>query len=54
MRTPTRRPIDRAAVAKSLRDLKLLFGKKSPPENESARRQSGAGVTGKPKRGIVR
>ena len=52
----TPRP-DRAAVAKSLRELEKLFGKKSPDKNDNAHGKVGAGetlLTGKLKRGIVR
>lgn len=37
----TRRTIDREAVAKSLRELEILFGKKPPPKNEIAQRELG-------------
>lgn len=41
MKNTTRTP-DRAAVAKSLRELAILFGRKRPP-NENALREQGAG-----------
>jgi len=55
MRKPSR-PIDREAVARSLRELDKLFGK-SPDKNENAHGKVGAGetlLTGKLKRGVVR
>lgn len=45
MKKPTRKP-DRAAVAKSMRDLEILFGKKPPDRNDNAHGKVGAGVTG--------
>lgn len=47
----------REAVARSLRALEKLFGKKPPDRNGNATLQGGAGetlLTGKLKRGIVR
>lgn len=44
MQTKRKTP-DRAAVAKSLRELALLFGKKPPPVNESPVVGHGAGAT---------
>lgn len=43
-----RKQIDRSAVARSLRELENLFGKKPPDENGNAADKSGAGDTGKP------
>jgi hypothetical protein len=41
------RKIDRAAVAKSLRELELLFGKKTPTTKDNTQRGLGAGNTSK-------
>lgn len=45
MKKTTRKP-DRQAVARSLRELGILFGKKPPDRNDNAHGQVGAGVTG--------
>lgn len=48
-----KRPLpDREAVAKSLRELALLFEKKPPDRNGNAAGKSGAGDTGKLKREV--
>lgn len=56
MRKTIRNP-NRVAVAKSLRELAILFGKKLPDRNECALREQGADetlLTGKPKVEMLR
>lgn len=50
----TKRKIDRSAVAKSLRELEQLFGKKPPDKNGSTAGKSGAGVAGNLIKGVAK
>lgn len=43
--THTKRKPSPAAVAKSLRELEILFGKKRPPENDKGQRELAFGET---------
>lgn len=52
--TKPHRKINRAAVAKSLRELEKLFGKKPPDRNDNAAGKSGAGDTGNLIKGVAK
>lgn len=49
-----RKQIDRSAVVRSLRDLELLFGRKTPDRNGSTAGKSGAGVAGNLIKGVAK